>query len=83
MSNPYRHIYPELWQARRPEQGPTPVFPEACPACSAPAVEHGKLHYHPVTYACGGGYDEKPQIQNHTDKWWGYCPVTKLAIEQE
>ena len=26
-----------------------------------------------VTYECGGYYRSKPQIQNHTDYWWGTC----------
>lgn len=26
-----------------------------------------------ATFACGGYYTSKPQIQNHTDKWWGVC----------
>jgi hypothetical protein len=35
-----------------------------------------------AAYACGGVYELKSQIQNHTDKWWGRCPVTKDRIAQ-
>jgi hypothetical protein len=71
--NDYRYIYDEL---TTPFGGRLPTFPEACPKCAAPATAHGN-RFHPVTYACGGAYDEKPQIQNHTDVWWGRCPATR------
>jgi len=29
-------------------------------------------------YGCGGQYRQKPQIQCHTNKWWGHCPTEKL-----
>jgi predicted RNA-binding Zn-ribbon protein involved in translation (DUF1610 family) len=92
--HPYRHIYPELARERRamydvwsgtevpPDTRPV-VFPETCPACGAEAVAHGSHWHKPVTYACGGGYDSKPQIQNHRDVWWGHCPVTKAQVEAE
>lgn len=35
-----------------------------------------------AAYACGGKYELKSQCQNHTDKWWGRCPVTKDRIAQ-
>lgn len=51
-----------------------PKFPERCPVCSASTVDldrtPGTGH---IRYACGGDYTPKPQIQNHTDKWWGVC----------
>jgi hypothetical protein len=64
-----------------------PVFPDTCPVCGAATVPHPKAEthgrdYHPIAYACGGSYDHKPQIQNHTDKWWGTCPARKAAIDR-
>lgn len=35
-----------------------------------------------AVYACGGTYELKSQCQNHTDKWWGRCPVAKARIAQ-
>ncbi len=67
---PTRTPLPEVWQERHE---PLPTFPESCPVCGAAASAHGN-RYHPVTYACGAAYTDKPQIQNHTDKWWGACP---------
>jgi len=88
----YRHIYAEvarersamldLWSGETIPPDTRPVtFPEACPACGAEATAHGTLWRKPVTYACGGGYDSKPQIQNHRDVWWGHCPVVKAEQE--
>lgn len=65
-----KHLYSEIHTRRYG----TPTFPDVCPCCGAVATqkEDKKVHY-----ACGGSYTPKPQIQNHTDKWWGQCPVTK------
>ena len=63
-------IYPEICVDR----GESPFLPESCPACGAEAEKRGN---NTVTYACGGSYRPKPQIQNHTDKWWGSCKVDK------
>jgi hypothetical protein len=72
------HIYPEI---RQPMRGllKAPEFPAACPACGAEVQARGNF-FHPVTYACGGSYDEKPQIQNHTDVWWGRCPRIQSEV---
>jgi len=59
---------------------PMPTFPAACPACGAEGTP-STSYYDPVSYACGAAYTMKPQIQNHTDKWWGTCPVRKAQIE--
>lgn len=67
-----RTILPEIWHRFGDDDLPT--FPDACPVCGAAATAHGN-RFHPVTYACGAAYDDKPQIQNHTDKWWGACPA--------
>lgn len=74
----YAHILPEIWRNIRDRNEPAPSFPDTCPACGAVATMHGD-YYSPVAYACGAAYTEKPQIQNHTDKWWGSCPVTRAA----
>jgi len=66
-----------------------PEFPDACPACGAERNDDPETPVpHPydrgetvrignggrwATYACGGYYKRKPQIQNHTDYWWGKC----------
>lgn len=88
MANAYDHVYPEVAVARLDPWGnplrerPVPGFPAACPRCGAEATATGG-YYDPVAYACGGGYAIKPQIQNHTDKWWGACPVTRAKPAPE
>jgi hypothetical protein len=74
-------VYPELIGYKcRGEKCPPPTFPDACPTCGAAKVDHvdpgHPLSLEKVRYACGGAYEPKPQIQNHTDKWWGKCPAT-------
>ena len=58
-------IYPEIWRSR--DETKAPKFPPACPVCGAAETSPG-------VYACGGAYQQKAQIQRHTDKWWGECP---------
>lgn len=55
------------------EYGTSPDFPDTCPACGAKEVERKMGWLGHNKYACGGGFKIKPQIQNHTDKWWGRC----------
>jgi hypothetical protein len=90
----YAHIYPEIDRCRvastyygpdglvtiPPDTRPV-TFPEACPACgAAKSSETGNGGWNAkASYACGGSYSSKPQIQNHTDKWWGSCPITQTA----
>jgi len=56
------------------------VFPETCPICEAPIAkvqpeqEATRYFKNGPVYECGGQYTIKPQIQNHTQKWWGTCP---------
>jgi hypothetical protein len=82
-----RRVYPEIARLMRattymaPDYStyevkpqPIPDFPKNCPACGAGASDNERTYYSPMTYACGGAYVFKPQIQNHTDKWWGACP---------
>ncbi len=66
------YIYPEI-HLSRPTGHVMPQFPGTCPACGAKVALEAKDYYGGPTYACGGGYSFKPQIQNHTDKWWGSC----------
>lgn len=74
MINESNLIYPELVGYRvRDNDAPPPSFPENCPVCKAIKITSvfGILGY--VKYACGGGYSHKPQIQNHTEYYWGKC----------
>lgn len=70
----YAGIYAELTRPNEQDAKPI-VFPDKCPNCSAPAIggKDGNTFWASVRYECGGGYDPKPQIQNHTHKWWGHC----------
>jgi len=67
------HIYPEL--ASPTKKHTTPDWPLKCPCCGASRRRKSKDRYHGHVYRCGGRYTLKPQIQNHTDYWWGSCPV--------
>ena len=65
-------IYPELvgdWVGGK--KAPPPKFPDVCPGCGAEVIR--PVSRRTAVYACGGSYSPKPQIQNHTDKWWGHC----------
>ena len=64
-----RNIYPEV----HVPCGSEPKFPKACPVCGAKQAGKVEEFGGGVRYACGGAYTSKPQIQNHTDKWWGLC----------
>lgn len=79
-SNPYRHILPEIAMSRDEAQRTATPFRATCPACGAALVEevnHPQVDYRRIAiYACGAAYNHKPQIQNHTEKWWGVCPAT-------
>lgn len=81
----YFPTYPELTGNRcngndvRP-----PKFPKTCPTCGTPAIEittSGRSYDCKAVYTCGGGYSEKPQIQNHTDYFWGSCGKVREARE--
>jgi hypothetical protein len=52
------------------------------PRRSAGRVVRVPAYARKAAYACGGTYELKPQCQNHTDKWWGRCPVTRDRIAQ-
>ena len=69
--NSRKRIYPEIvgFQSRGVKIDP-PKFPAKCPACKALAVTTTATS---CRYACGGKYEQKSQIQNHTDYFWGAC----------
>lgn len=89
----HTYIYDEIARRRRPMTyltqdwrevtvGPDTapvVFPETCPACGA--ARTAERPGRDCSYACGGGYRDKPQIQNHTDYWWGSCPVKRAEAQ--
>ena len=87
----YRHVLPEIALRRRPmaylneryetvevpaQVGP-PKFPETCPACGSALYLTLNNGWNGAAYECGATYSEKPQIQNHTDIWWGTCPQSR------
>lgn len=69
-------VYEEIHVENRPGLfGVFPAFPLRCPVCLADGseTESPRTPWMTVKYACGGAYRPKPQIQNHTYKWWGHC----------
>ena len=80
-----RRVYPEIHRGRdvpdssgRVRKTPkTPLaFPDTCPECGSLKTDEivtGFSSDRGCHYECGGGYRRKPQIQNHTDVWWGSC----------
>jgi hypothetical protein len=76
-------IYPELTgnQIRGKKKHPV-EYPDKCPACGAEKVSEkefiiGTDRFPTRIYGCGGKYETKPQIQNHTDYFWGSCGKLK------
>jgi hypothetical protein len=51
------------------------ALPRKCPHCNAGFVKIALhiLEETPVTYACGGYYKYKSQIQTHTFVYYGVC----------
>lgn len=45
----------------------TPHWPEYCSVCYSKHIGDGE-------YTCGAKYVRKPQIQTHTEIYWGECP---------
>jgi len=62
-------IYPQIEISAKANRDPK--FPPACPVCGA--VADGRNVNWSFEYSCGGSYEPKPQIQNHTRVWWGRC----------
>lgn len=75
------YVYPELNEKN--ELGVEPHYPKKCPVCRAAVKDEKFDHYTGPTYECGGQYTYKSQIQNHTNKWWGTCPVQKELDRKE
>lgn len=55
-----------------------PEYPKTCPLCGVGIGKDNRDHFQGPVYKCGGQYSLKPQIQNHTDKWWGSCPEREI-----
>jgi hypothetical protein len=60
-------------------------FPSVCPCCCAKRLSLNACATTPTyrreaAYDCGARYAHKPQIQNHTEKWWGMCPRQRDKI---
>lgn len=77
--------YPEVQMSVDSAREHATMFPTKCPACGAQCVSVKRIARVPAyqrtaVYECGGAYTSKPQMQNHTEKWWGHCPQTKLRI---
>jgi hypothetical protein len=73
-------IYREIWVEKRPgPYGKEGRLPDKCPICNAIRLrlDSRGTPWEAADYKCGGMYKSKPQIQNHTDKWWGWCPTAK------
>ena len=77
MSNNRRPL-PEIAMSHVDAETLPAPFPEVCPRCGAAKTNelNGTNiadYRRTITYACGASYTHKPQIQNHTEKWWGTC----------
>lgn len=75
------YVYPELVGYRsRDREVPPPPVPDTCPICGANKLgAAAAAMFVAASYACGGKYELKPQIQNHTDYYWGTCPPAERA----
>ena len=83
-----RYIYDELSQPSGryfEKQGSDayPTYPDVCPFCGAAIVKDERDFFNGPVYGCGGQYTSKSQIQNHTDKWWGHCPINEEQARLE
>ena len=58
-------------------------YPETCPCCEANGAEVKDSWYHKFAYECGGKWEWKSQIQNHTNKVYGRCGLDDKYEEQE
>ena len=77
-----QYIYDEIACSRAwPTKMPT--FPNVCPICKSKTVTDLENFFNGPIYKCGGQYNSKPQIQTHTDKWWGKCPVVEEDARKE
>lgn len=76
-----KKVYDEIW---RPHNGTPADLPAYCPVCQATTVQREGVNtpWESRHYACGGAYKSKPQIQNHTNKWWGHCGKGQAKDEE-
>jgi hypothetical protein len=76
-----RHVYEEIWVEKSSHR--LADIPGRCPVCKALCIERDSVGqpWESAKYRCGGEYKSKPQIQNHTDKWWGSCPKVELCAK--
>lgn len=69
----------KIYEEIHTDRDVAPKFPNSCPICGLQRTggsKYGETSYRAfVTYACGGGFELKSQIQRHTDKWWGGCGI--------
>ncbi len=79
IKRPENYSYRELWTPR----GNKFDYPKKCPCCGAKGHEVKGSFYHKFAYECGGEWEWKSQIQNHTDKVYGKCGLDKKYEEQE
>lgn len=68
MSNIYSELHISIERTNEVQ------FPDKCPICGAKIKGVPADGINGPTYDCGGQYRVKPQIQCHTQKWWGTCP---------
>ena len=70
-----RYTYDEISKpARITNGGETPPnFPSTCPLCGAKTFKEAESFFEGPIYTCRGQYTYKPQIQCHTNYWWGSC----------
>jgi len=82
--NQVRYIYTEIHQSSD-SKWIKPEFPDACPCCGETLIvpDDPQEYYTGPQFACGGKFEFKPQIQSHTDKWWGTCPVRREEARKE
>ncbi len=70
----HRRSYRELIGNKcRGNKHPPVELPDKCPVCDAKATVKKDGQFAKRMYECGGSYSMKPQIQNHTDYFWGSC----------
>lgn len=70
-------VYPQLSEYRRVENPKNVEFPATCPVCGAAKTSERAadtvLRTGDASYACGGGYNPKPQISMRYAVYWGSC----------
>lgn len=80
-----KYIYDEFVTSRSGTESSLsiPKFPDVCPICKIEIDTDERDFFNGPVYKCGGRYSFKPQIQKHTYKWWGHCPVKEEDARKE